>query len=155
MGPDAMIFVFWMLNFNPAFSLFSFIKRLFTSSLSALSMVSSAYLRLLIFLPVILIPACNSSSLARHLMCSVYKLNKQGDRNSLVAHKFNLCTCWIVAMKNKLLFHFYLLTLQLDSILLEYTAPFLFLPEQSVLLTLVFTWPACSPGLPLLLVKRY
>ena len=30
-------------------------------------------------------------------------------------------------MKNKLLFHFYLLTLQLDSILLEYTAPFLFL----------------------------
>ena len=42
-------------------------------------------------------------------------------------------------MKNKLLFHFYFLTLQLDSILLEYTAPFLFLPEQSVLLTLVFT----------------
>ena len=28
MGPDAMIFVFWMLNFNPAFSLSSFIKRL-------------------------------------------------------------------------------------------------------------------------------
>ena len=35
MGPDAMILVFWMLNFKPAFSLFSFtfIKRLFSSSL--------------------------------------------------------------------------------------------------------------------------
>ena len=29
MGPDAMIFVFWMLNFKPTFSLSSFIKRLF------------------------------------------------------------------------------------------------------------------------------
>ena len=40
MGPDPMIFVFWMLNFNPAFSLssFTFIKRSFTSSsLSAMS----------------------------------------------------------------------------------------------------------------------
>ena len=42
-------------------------------------MVSSAYLRLLIFLPAILIPACDSSSLAFHMMCSAYKLNKQGD----------------------------------------------------------------------------
>ena len=34
MGPDAMILVFWMLSFKPAFSLssFSFIKRLFSSS---------------------------------------------------------------------------------------------------------------------------
>ena len=36
------------------------------------------YLRLLIFLPAILIPACASSSLAFHIMYSVYKLNKQG-----------------------------------------------------------------------------
>ena len=38
-GPDAMIFVFWMLSFKPPFSLssFTFIKRLFSfSSLSAL-----------------------------------------------------------------------------------------------------------------------
>ena len=51
MGPDAMIFVFWMLSFKPAFSLssFTFIKRLFSSSsLCAIRMVSSAYLRLLI-----------------------------------------------------------------------------------------------------------
>jgi len=34
-GPNAMIFVFWMLSFKPAFSLssFNFIKRLFSSSL--------------------------------------------------------------------------------------------------------------------------
>ena len=44
---------FWMLRFKPTFSLssFTFIKRLFSSSLSAIRVVSSAYLRLLIFLP--------------------------------------------------------------------------------------------------------
>ena len=33
MGPDALIFVFWMLSFKPAFSLssFTFIKRLFST----------------------------------------------------------------------------------------------------------------------------
>ena len=54
MGLDAMILVFQMLSFKPAFSLSSlnFIKRLFSSSLlSAIKVVSSAYLRLLIFLP--------------------------------------------------------------------------------------------------------
>ena len=53
-GLDAMILVFWMLSFKPTFSLssFTFIKRLFSSSsLSARRVVSSAYLRLLIFLP--------------------------------------------------------------------------------------------------------
>src|SRR5574337_482934 len=53
MGPDAMIFVFGMLSFKPTFSLstFTFIKRLLSSSsLSAIRVVSSAYLRLLIFL---------------------------------------------------------------------------------------------------------
>ena len=82
MGPDVMIFIFWMLSFKPAFSLssFTFIKRLFiSSSLSSLRVVSSAYLRLLIFLPAILIPAYASSSPAFHMMYSAYKLNKQGD----------------------------------------------------------------------------
>ena len=77
-----MIFVFWMLSFKPAFSLSSFIliKRLFSSpSLPTFRVVSSAYLRLLIFLPAILIPACDSSSLAFHMMYCGYKLNKQGD----------------------------------------------------------------------------
>ena len=82
MEPDALIFVFWMLSFKPTFSLssFTFIKRLFSSSsLSAIRVVSSAYLRLLIFLPAILIPACAYSSLAFLMMYSAYKLNKQGD----------------------------------------------------------------------------
>ena len=46
MGPDAMILVFWMLNFKPAFSLSSFtsIKTLSSSLLSPVRVVSSAYL---------------------------------------------------------------------------------------------------------------
>ena len=81
MGLDAMILVFWRLNFKSAFSLSFFtFKRLCSSSLlSAIRVVSSAYLRLLIFLPAILIPACASSSPALLLMYSAYKLNKQGD----------------------------------------------------------------------------
>ena len=50
-------------NVEPVFSLSSFtlIKRLFSSFLlSAIRVVSSAFLRLLIFLPAILIPACTS-----------------------------------------------------------------------------------------------
>ena len=53
---------FWMLSFKPAFSLSSLIliKRCFSSSSpSASRVVSSTYLRLLIFLPAILIPACD------------------------------------------------------------------------------------------------
>ena len=80
MGPDAMIFISWMLTFQPTFSLFSFIfiKRLFSSSsLSAIRVVSSAYLRLLIFLPAVLIPACASASLVFLVMYSADKLYKQ------------------------------------------------------------------------------
>ena len=82
MGSDAMILVFWMLSFKPSFSFypFIFIRRCFSSSLlSVLTVVSSVYMRLLIFLPIILIPACASSSLTLHMMYSAYKLNKQGD----------------------------------------------------------------------------
>ena len=66
MGLDAVIFVFWMLSFKPAFSPFYFtlIKRLFSSSsVSAIRVVSSAYQGLLILLLEILIPACDSFSL--------------------------------------------------------------------------------------------
>ena len=82
MGPDAMILVFWMLSFKPTFSLssFTFLKRLFSSSsLSAIRVVSSAYLGLLIFLLAVLIPAFDSSSPAFLKMYSAYMLNKQGD----------------------------------------------------------------------------
>ena len=55
-------------------------KKLFSScSLPAIRVVSSTYLRLLIFLPAMLIPACASSSPAFHMMYSTYMLNKQDD----------------------------------------------------------------------------
>ena len=82
MGPDAMVLVLSMLSFKPAFSLSSLIlmERLFSSSsLYAIQEVSSAYLRLLIFLPASLIPACNSSRLAYRTMYFACKLNKQSD----------------------------------------------------------------------------
>ena len=90
-GMDAMIFIFWMLSFKPAFSLscFTFIKKPFSSSLLyALKVVSSVYLRLLMFLLPILIPACASSSLAVFMMCSAYRFNKQGDKQTALSHSF-------------------------------------------------------------------
>ena len=60
MGPDAMILVFWMLkcwnsvlwtlSFEPTFLVSSF-TFIFSYSFSTIRVVSSAYLRLLIFLP--------------------------------------------------------------------------------------------------------
>ena len=82
MGPHVITLVFWMLSFKSVvlLSFFTLIKRLFnSSSFSAIRVVSSAYLRLLIFLPPILIPGYNSSSPLFLMMCLVYKLNKQGD----------------------------------------------------------------------------
>ena len=70
------------MSFKTTFSLssFTFIKRLFSSSsFSAIRVVSSTYLRLLIFLLEILVPACASSSPAFLMMYSAHKLNKQGD----------------------------------------------------------------------------
>ena len=67
-------------NANISLSPFIFIKRLFSSSsFSAIRVVSSAYLRLLIFLLAVLIPACASCSPAFHLMYSACMLNKLGD----------------------------------------------------------------------------
>ena len=63
----------WMLSFKPAFlfSSFTFIERLFSSSsLSAIRVVPSAYLRLLIFLPAILTQVCDLSSPGFHMMYS-------------------------------------------------------------------------------------
>ena len=76
--------VFWMLSFKPTSSLssFIFIKRLYNSSLSSIRVVSSAYLRLVIFLLTILIPVCASSIPVHHqflMRYSAYKLNMQGD----------------------------------------------------------------------------
>ena len=64
-GLDAMVLAFFMFSLNSALSLSSFplIKKLFSSSsLSAIRMVSSTYLRLLMFLLPISNPHCNSPS---------------------------------------------------------------------------------------------
>ena len=91
MGPDAMIFVFWMLSFKPSFSLssFIFIKKLFSSSsLSSIRVVLSVYLRLLIFLPAILIPACASSSPVFLRRYSAYKLNNLMVGDNILMYSF-------------------------------------------------------------------
>ena len=79
--------MFFFLDFTCLLKLIfhSFINMLFnSSSLSAIRMVSSSYLRLLIFLPAILIPACTSSSQAFLMLYSAYKLNKQCELKSLL-----------------------------------------------------------------------
>ena len=74
-------FSFIILSFQLVFLLSSFtlIKRLFSSPLLSAIRVVSSFLRLLTFLLAVLIPACNSSSPAFHMMCSAYKLNKRDD----------------------------------------------------------------------------
>ena len=92
MGPDAMIFVFWIFSCKSTFSLFSFtfIKRFFSpSSLFAISVISSTYLRLLILLPAVLIPACASG-----FRGFIFFFSVQG------AHLWNevtlfLCSLWV------------------------------------------------------------
>ena len=77
--PWSSVFECWVLS-QLFHSSFTFIKRLFSVSLlSARRVMSSAFLRLLIFFPSVLTPACASSSPTFHLMYSAYELNKQGD----------------------------------------------------------------------------
>ena len=85
MGVDAMILIFLIFSLKPALSLsfFNLIKRLFSSSLlPAIRVVSSAYLRLLMFLPPILIPACNSSHPA------FLRLNKPRWQQTALSYSF-------------------------------------------------------------------
>ena len=82
----------WVLSQLFPLSSFTFIKRLFSSSsLSAIRVGSSAYLRLLIFLPAILILVYASSSPAFLMMYSAYKLNKQGDN---IQPWYTPCPIW-------------------------------------------------------------
>ena len=83
---------FLILGFKLTLSLsFTIIKRLFSSSsLSAIRVMLSAYLSLLMFLPLILNPACNSFSPAFLMMCSAYRFNKQGDRRQLCCILFSI-----------------------------------------------------------------
>ena len=98
---DPQFFFFFFLedvDFKPALPLSSYtlINRLFISSLYIVKVVSYAYLRLLIFLPAILIPACESSGPAFHMMCSAYKLNKQNDNIQLLHTLFTVLNQSIV-----------------------------------------------------------
>ena len=104
-----LVFLIFNFKLTLLFSSFTFIKRHFSSSsFSAIRMVSSVYLRFVMFLPPILIPACNSSSLAFLMMCSAHGLNKQGDsrqpchtpfsilNQSVVSNRFLTVASWPV-----------------------------------------------------------
>ena len=70
---------YWVLSLFSPLLFHPHQEVLFPSSLSAIRVVSSAYLRLLIFLPAILIPAYDSSNPAFLMMYSAYKSNKQSN----------------------------------------------------------------------------
>ena len=113
MGLDAMILMFWKLSFK-----LDFHSRLLPSSrgslvplFSAIRVVSSAYMRLLIFFLAILILTCDSSSPAFHIMYSAYKLNKQdGDiqpwHTSFPIFKQSIVLCPIVTVASWLAWRF-------------------------------------------------
>ena len=99
MGPDVMILVFWILSFKPTFSLssFTYIKTLFSSPLlSAIRVVSTAYLRLFVSLLEILISACDSSSPTFPMMYSEYKLNRQGDNIQPLCTPFSIWNQFVI-----------------------------------------------------------
>ena len=80
-------------SFKPALSLstFTFVKRLFSSSLLPAIRVVSAYLRCLIFLLPILIPACNSSKPgSRHPCCIPFSTLNQ----SVVPYRVPTVASW-------------------------------------------------------------
>ena len=75
-------------------SSFTFIKRIFSSSsLSAIRVVSSAYLTWLMFLPAILIPTCTSCSPTFCVLYSACKWNKQGDSISYSKPNISVKMC--------------------------------------------------------------
>ena len=78
-GHDLSVFLFFFLIFSlkPALSLSSFTITRGSSIPFCFMPLEWYHLRL--FLPPILIPACNLSSPAFLTMCSAYRLNKQGD----------------------------------------------------------------------------
>ena len=79
MGLDVISWFFehWVLS--QLFHSFTLIKRLFSSSPSAIRVLLSTYLRFSVFLSAILIPACDTSSPAFRMIYSACKLNKKGD----------------------------------------------------------------------------
>ena len=118
MGPDAMVLAFWMLSFQPAFSLSSFmlIKRLFNSSLLSAIRVKPDVVdiseHVLIFFLAILIPTCNSSSPAFPMMHSEYRLNNQSDNTQPWSIPFpilnqSIVPCLVLAVVSWSAYRFY------------------------------------------------
>ena len=149
---DAMTLVFWMLSFKPAFSLssFTFIKRLFSSSLlSSIRVVSSAYLRLLTFLPAILAPACDSPSLTFHMMYPACKLNKQDDNKKpwwtpfpMLNQSVFLCPVLTVASQEtgKVVWYFHLFKNFPQFVVIHIVKGFSIVNETEVDVFLEFLW---------------
>ena len=107
--PWPLFFEYWVLSWLFSLSSFSFIKRLFSfPSLYAIRVMSSAYLKLLIFLLEILIPACASSSQVFHMMYSAYKLSKWGDNPILL--RFFFWEFFILSIFSKLCMVLFLLS---------------------------------------------
>ena len=82
--PWSSFFECWVLSQLFHFPLSPLSISSLVSLVPSIRVVSSPYLRLLIFLPAILITSCASSSLAFHIMYSAFKLNKQDDNTAFL-----------------------------------------------------------------------
>ena len=88
------------MSFKPALSLSFTLKRLFSSSLhSAIRVVSSRYLRFLMFFSPVVILAFNSSSPAFLMMCPGYNLSKHGDSSQPCRTPFSVLNQSVVPYK--------------------------------------------------------
>ena len=104
LGLDIMILVFLIFSLIQLFhSLPSPSSRDSLVPLHFLPLASSSYLRLLMFLLPVLIPAYNSSSPAFLMKCSVYRLNKQSDSRQPCGTPFSIL--------NQLIFPYSVLTI--------------------------------------------
>ena len=121
--PWSLIFECWVLIHH--FHSLSFIRRLFNSYLlSAVKVVSFVYMRSLIFLLAILIPACASSSPEFHMIYSAYKLNKPGDNIQFWYSYFpilnqSVVLCLILTIASWSAFRFHRRQLRCFSILIS------------------------------------
>ena len=103
---DLSFFLIFSLKMALSLSSFTLIKRLCSSYLlSAIRVVSSTCLRLLMFLLPILIPACNSSSLAFLMMCTACRLNKHGDSRQPYCTPFSVFNQSVVPYRGLLLLY--------------------------------------------------
>ena len=90
---DLSFFLTFSFKLALSFSSFTFIKRLFSSSLlSSIRVVSSSccHPEFVAISSAILIPACNPSSPAYLMLCSAYTLNKQGDSREHCCTPFSI-----------------------------------------------------------------